>query len=82
LTIELAKNMVHHERSKYIDTHFHFIRDHVKKEEVKVMHATTHDQVVYIFTKPLSIFLFENLKDVIEMKDKKYFSLKEKFVKN
>ena len=32
--IALAKNPVHHERSKHIDTRFHFIREHIKEGDV------------------------------------------------
>ncbi|KAJ3693375.1 hypothetical protein LUZ60_008855 [Juncus effusus] len=52
-TIELAKNPVHHERSKHIDVRFHFIREQVKKSEVRLSHVTSHKQVADIFTKPL-----------------------------
>jgi hypothetical protein len=33
-SIELAKNPIHHERSKHIDVRFHLIREHIKDEEV------------------------------------------------
>ena len=48
--IELAKNPVYHERSKHIDARFHFIREHVKNGEVKIIHIVSHDQVADIFT--------------------------------
>ena len=32
--IALAKTLVYHERSKHIDTHNHFIREHVKNKEI------------------------------------------------
>ncbi|KAJ3686893.1 hypothetical protein LUZ61_016057 [Rhynchospora tenuis] len=37
--IELAKNPVHHERSKHIDVRFHFIREHIKNGEVQMRHV-------------------------------------------
>ena len=33
-SLELAKNPVHHNRSKHIDVKFHFIRQHVFNEDV------------------------------------------------
>jgi len=41
------------ERIKHIDVRFHFIRDHVKKGSVKLMHVASQDQVADIFTKLL-----------------------------
>ena len=34
--IQLAKNPVHHDRSKHIDTRFHFLRDHVKEKTLEL----------------------------------------------
>ena len=78
--IELAKNPVHHERSKHIDVRFHFIREHVKKGKVRLSHVASRDQVADIFTKPLPTALFENCKKMIGMKDEKCLSLREEFV--
>ncbi|KHN00057.1 Copia protein, partial [Glycine soja] len=50
---ELAKNPVFHERSKHIDTRYHFIRECITKKEVELTHVKTQDQVADIFTKPL-----------------------------
>jgi hypothetical protein len=51
--IALSKNLVHHDRSKHIDTRFHFIRDCVDKGEVDVGHVGTRDQLADILTKAL-----------------------------
>ena len=67
--MELAKNLVNHERSKHIDVHFHFIREHVKKGSVELVHVASQDQVVDIFTKPLPKVLFEKYKKMIGMMD-------------
>jgi hypothetical protein len=37
-TIELAKNPVHHERSKYIDVRYHSIQEQIKEKKVRVTH--------------------------------------------
>jgi hypothetical protein len=34
--IKLAKNPIHHGRSKHIDTRFHFLRDHVKRKTIEL----------------------------------------------
>ena len=66
-TIELAKNPTNHERSKQIHVCFHFIRNHVKKGSVKLVHVISHDQVTYIFTKSLPKVLFKRYKKMIDM---------------
>ena len=35
--IALTKNPGYHKRSKHIDTHHHFIREHLKNEEVELI---------------------------------------------
>ena len=67
--IELAKNLVNHERSKHIDVRFHFIRDHVKEGSVELLHVASQDQVADIFTKPLSKVLYDKYKKMIDMTD-------------
>ncbi|XP_047318270.1 secreted RxLR effector protein 161-like [Impatiens glandulifera] len=78
--IELARNLVHHERSKHIDVRFYFIREHVKESNVQLSHVVSRDQVADIFTKALPTVLFENFKRMIGMKDGKDLSLREEFV--
>jgi hypothetical protein len=51
--IELSKNPVFHDRSKHIDTRYHYIRDCVDKNVVDVEHVRTIDQLADILTKPL-----------------------------
>jgi hypothetical protein len=65
--IELVKNLVHHERSKHIDVRFHFIREHMKNDDVEMTHVASRDQVAYIFTKPLSAELFNKFKKLLGM---------------
>ncbi|KAK2437950.1 hypothetical protein QL285_022782 [Trifolium repens] len=51
--IALAKNPVFHDRSKHIDTRYHYIRECVANNNVKLEYVKTHDQATDIFTKPL-----------------------------
>lgn len=52
--IELSKNPVFHERSKHIDTHFHYIRECISSELVDVDHVRTDNQLADILTKALA----------------------------
>ena len=51
--IALAKNPVFHDRSKHIDTRYHYIRECVTSKNVQLEYVKTNDQVADIFTKPL-----------------------------
>ena len=51
--ISLFKNPVHHERSKHIDTRYHYIRGCIEEEMIEVQHVNTKDQLADILTKSL-----------------------------
>jgi hypothetical protein len=51
--IELAKNPVHHERSKHIDTRFHYIRECIEEGKVDISHVGTDGHLADILTKAL-----------------------------
>ena len=57
--IALSKNSVFHQKSKHIDTRYHFIRELVSNGEVHLKPCRTSDQLADIFTKPLAVDLFE-----------------------
>ena len=52
--ISLARNPVHHKRTKHIDIRYHFIRGEVQKGFVKLTHVPTEVNIADAFTKPLS----------------------------
>ncbi|KAJ1703663.1 hypothetical protein LUZ63_003442 [Rhynchospora breviuscula] len=51
--ILISKNPVLHSRTKHIEIRHHFIRDHVEKSDVELVHVDTKEQIADIFTKPL-----------------------------
>ncbi|CAL1356029.1 unnamed protein product [Linum trigynum] len=57
-TLALAKNPVFHDRSKHIDTRYHFLRECVEQKEVALKYVKTEDQIADIFTKPLKQDVF------------------------
>jgi len=65
--IELGKNPVFHERSKHIDTRYHFIRDCVDQGKTRVSYINTKDQLADILTKALGRIQFEELRSKIGM---------------
>ncbi|RLM86324.1 hypothetical protein C2845_PM04G09570 [Panicum miliaceum] len=65
--IELCKNLVFHERSKHIDTRYHFIRDCVDQGKTRVNYINTKDQLADILTKALGRIQFEELRSKIGM---------------
>lgn len=69
--IALAKNPVHHERSKHIDTKYHFIRDCVQRGDIAVEHVRTEEQLADILTKPLGRQKFDELRGKIGVRDVK-----------
>ncbi|GJS50567.1 integrase, catalytic region, zinc finger, CCHC-type containing protein [Tanacetum coccineum] len=68
--IALCCNNVQHSRAKHIDVRYHFIKEQVENNIVKLYFVWTEYQLAYIFTKPLPRerfnFLIEKL-DVPEV---------------
>ena len=57
--IQIAKNPVHHQRTKHIDVRIHFIRDAVKEKVVTLKYLQTEEMTADIFTKVLPRCKFE-----------------------
>jgi len=69
-SILLANNPVYHARTKHIEVHYHFIREKVLAREINLIHVSTENQVVDIFTKTLStnkLKRFRKMLDVLEV---------------
>ena len=60
--IALSKNPVHHERSKHIDTRYHFVRDCVEEGSIDIDHVSTQNQLADILTKALGKVRFIELR--------------------
>ncbi|GJZ59076.1 hypothetical protein Tco_0614892 [Tanacetum coccineum] len=52
-SIALCCNNVQHSRSKHIDIRFHFIKEHVENEVIKLYFVNMEYQLADIFTKAL-----------------------------
>jgi hypothetical protein len=59
---ELSRNPVYHERTKHIDTRYHFIRECVSVGVVQLEHVSTDDQLADILTKPLGRIKFAEMR--------------------
>jgi hypothetical protein len=58
--IKIAENPCLAERTKHFDIKYHWLREQIKKMDVKLSYINTHDQLADIFTKPLG-FIQHNL---------------------
>ena len=61
----LAKNPVHHSRTKHMDVKYHYIRELVRAEEIVVQHIHTDRQVADVLTKPLASGKFDVFTDIL-----------------
>ena len=65
--LALAKNLVFHDCSKYINMRLHFIRECLTRKEVHLESMKSHDQVVDILTKPLKYDTFNKLQVLLRV---------------
>ena len=63
--IEISQNPVYHEGTKHIEVRYHFIRNCVEEDKVKVKYIQTEDQLTDLFTKPLRITKFLEFREKI-----------------
>jgi hypothetical protein len=57
-TIDLVHNPIHHNRTKHIDVRYHYIRETVEHDQVRVIKVPTGLNRADLFTKPVTAELF------------------------
>jgi hypothetical protein len=65
--LALIKNLVFHERSKHIQTRFHFIQESLENGEIRLEFISTRGQLADILTKALPKARFQELRAKIDM---------------
>lgn len=63
--INISNNPVIHSRTKHISIKYHFLREKVLENEVKLEYVTTKEKIVDIFTKALPKDTFEHLREML-----------------
>jgi len=63
--IHLTKDQMYHERTKYIDVKYHFIRDVIAEGKVAVQKINTKENPADMFTKHLPVYKFKQCMDLI-----------------
>eukprot|EP00253_Pinus_taeda_P033080 PITA_33080 len=67
--ISISKNPVMHSKNKHIPIKYHFLREQVLEQKVKLEYVPSKEQVVDIITKPLPRETFEYLKKKLGVVD-------------
>jgi hypothetical protein len=52
--IDLAKNPVHHQRSKHIDIRYHYVRSQIQDGSVILHYVPSENNIADMFTKPVT----------------------------
>eukprot|EP00253_Pinus_taeda_P002650 PITA_02650 len=67
--ISISKNLVMHSKTKNIPIKYHFLREQVLEQKVKLEYVPSKEQVADIFTKPLPRETFEYLRQKLGVVD-------------
>ena len=59
--LALLRSDAHHERTKHVDTRYHYVRDMVKFHELDLLWVPTEEQLADILTKPASNLVYQRL---------------------
>jgi hypothetical protein len=62
-------NPVEHSRTKHIDIRHQFLIDHQQMGDIDIFHASTDQQLVDIFTKPLDETRFYEVRNELNVLD-------------
>jgi hypothetical protein len=61
--IRLVHNHVLHEKTRHIETYYHFVREKSAEIQIEVSYVPTSIQQAYIFTKPLTAYMHACLRE-------------------
>lgn len=61
----LARNPEHHARTKHIHAWYHFTRECVQAEEIRLVHVSTKDMLADTLTKPLARVMLEKHRNML-----------------
>ena len=61
--VKLSENLVFHDKLKHIEIKYHYIRDMVQREAVKLQYVVTNEQIDDVLTKPLAGVKFEYFRE-------------------
>eukprot|EP00253_Pinus_taeda_P015515 PITA_15515 len=67
--ISISNNLVMHSKTKHIPIRYHFLREQVLEQKVKLEYVPSKEQVVDILTKPLPRETFEYLRQKLGVVD-------------
>jgi hypothetical protein len=67
--MKIAKNPVLHSRTKYIDIHYHFLREKEVNGDIALQNVKSEEQLADIFTKPLNERIFVRLRNELNILD-------------
>ena len=60
-TISIAKNPVHHDRTKHVEIDRHFIKEKIESDIISLQYIPTNQQIADILTKAVPRKIFEDL---------------------
>jgi hypothetical protein len=66
--ISMAKNPIFHQRTRYINRRYHFIRESLKEGLINMKFCKNEEQVADIFTKALPKDIFRLLRSKLGVK--------------
>ncbi|XP_022019527.1 uncharacterized mitochondrial protein AtMg00810-like [Helianthus annuus] len=66
--IYLSGNPVQHQRTKHIELDIHFVREHIQKGLVRILHIPSRFQIADIFTKGLPKILFDDFRSSLTVR--------------
>lgn len=54
----LIFNPIFKVKTKHVEIDFYFVKENVENDNIKVQYISSKDQLVYIFTKPLTSVIY------------------------
>ena len=63
----LTKDQMFHEKMKYIDVKYHYVRDVVAQGKLKICKISTHDNLADMLTKSVHVAKFELCSSLVDI---------------